>query len=506
MVHINGGTLTWQQVIDVVRNFTPVQLDPAALKRVQAARSLVEECLASGKVVYGITTGFGKLADVTISPEKVEELQLNLILSHACGVGEVLPQEVVRAMMVLRANALAKGHSGIRPETLQLLLDMINANVVPVIYTQGSVGASGDLVPLAHMVLVMLGYGEAYYKGERMAGQDAMTLAGLRPISLGAKEGLALINGTQCMTGLGILGVADSLNLAKMSDICAALSMEALQGIPDAYDPLVHELRPHPGQVAAARNVRVMVERSGLVHRRERDKVQDAYTLRCTPQVHGASKDAINYVCDVVAREINSATDNPLIFPEEGKVISAGNFHGQPVALAMDFLGIAISELANISERRIERLVNPSLSGLPPFLIADSGINSGYMIAQYTAASLVSENKVLAHPASVDSIPTSANQEDHVSMGTIAARKMRQMLANAENVMAIELLTAAQALEFRNRDEMAPATKTVYDLIRSAVPALHQDRFIAPEIHTVQEMIHSGALVKAAEAVVGELA
>lgn len=506
MVHINGGTLTLQQLIDVVRNFTPVQLDPSAIEQVKAARNLVEECLASQKVVYGITTGFGKLADVMISPEKVEELQLNLILSHACGVGEVLPKEVVRAMMVLRANALAKGHSGIRLETLQLLLDMINADVVPIVYTQGSVGASGDLVPLAHMVLVMLGYGEAYYKGERMAGKDAMAMAGLTPVTLGAKEGLALINGTQCMTSLGVLGVVDSLNLAKMSDICAALSIEALQGIPDAYDALVHEQRPHPGQIAAARNVRAMVEGSGLVHRQDRDKVQDAYTLRCTPQVHGASKDAINYVREVVVREINSATDNPLIFPEEGKVISAGNFHGQPVALAMDFLGIAISELANISERRIERLVNPSLSGLPPFLIADSGINSGYMIAQYTAASLVSENKVLAHPASVDSIPTSANQEDHVSMGTIAARKMRQMLTNAENVMAIELLTAAQALEFRNRDEMAPATKAVHDLIRSVVPALHQDRFIAPEIHAMQEMIHSGAFVRAVESVVGDLA
>lgn len=506
MIYINGETLSLQQVVDVVRSREKVELDVVAVEKVKASRQLVEKFLERGEVVYGITTGFGKLADVMISREKVEELQLNLILSHACGVGDVLPVEVARTMMLLRANALAKGHSGIRLETLQLLVDMLNTDVVPLVYSQGSVGASGDLVPLAHMVLVMLGFGEAYYEGERLAGAEALSRAGLAPVILGAKEGLALINGTQCMTSLGVLGIYDSLNLAKSADICAALSMEALRGIPDAYEEIVHQLRPHPGQQIAACNIRTMLQGSTLVYREDRDKVQDAYTLRCTPQVHGASKDAIHYVKTVVEREINSATDNPLIFPKEGRAISAGNFHGQPVALAMDFLGIALSELANISERRIERLVNPSLSDLPPFLIADSGINSGYMIAQYTAASLVSENKVLAHPASVDSIPTSANQEDHVSMGTIAAKKMRQILTNAENVLAIELLTSAQALEFRNREEMAPATKAAYDLIRSVVPALHQDRLIAPEIHKMQEMIHTGELIKAVEKVIGDLA
>lgn len=506
MIYINGENLSLQKAVEVVRNFARIELDPEAVKRVETSRQVVENYLAEGAVVYGITTGFGKLADVKISNEKVEELQLNLILSHACGVGEELPREVVRAMMLLRANALAKGYSGIRLETLRLLVDMLNADVVPVVYSQGSVGASGDLVPLSHMVLVMLGYGEAYYQGERLAGAEALAKAGLQPVVLGAKEGLALINGTQCMTSMGVLGTFDAQNLAKTADICAALSMETLQGIPDAYEAMVHEVRPHPGQMTTAANVRKMLVGSELVNRADRDKVQDAYTLRCTPQVHGASRDAINYVTEVVSREINSATDNPLIFPVEGRAISAGNFHGQPIALAMDFLGIALSELANISERRVERLVNPSLSGLPPFLAPESGLNSGYMIAQYTAASLVSENKVLAHPASVDSIPTSANQEDHVSMGTIAARKMRQILTNAENVLAIELLTAAQGLEFKDREKMAPATKAVYDLIRSAIPAMVKDRFVAPDIHKMQQMIHDGELVKAVERVTGVLA
>ncbi|AZR74608.1 histidine ammonia-lyase [Anoxybacter fermentans] len=505
MIYINGENLALQQMIDVVRGFEKVALDQEGIEKVKASRKLVEELIERGEVVYGITTGFGKLADVMIPQEKVEELQRNLILSHACGVGDPLPKEVVRAMMLLRANALVKGYSGIRLETLQLLVDMLNADVVPVVYSQGSVGASGDLVPLAHMVLVMLGYGEAYYQGERMPGDKALIKAGLKPITLGAKEGLALINGTQCMTALGALGVYDSLNLAKTADICAALTMEALQGIPDAYDERIQQLRPHPGQLKAARNIRAILNGSGLVYRKERDRVQDAYTLRCTPQVHGASRDAINYVAEVVVREINSATDNPLIFPEDGIVFSGGNFHGQPIALAMDFLGIALAELANISERRIERLVNSNLSGLPPFLIADSGINSGYMIAQYTAASLVSENKVLSHPASVDSIPTSANQEDHVSMGTIAARKMYNILTNAENVLAVELLTAAQALEFRDKDKLASGTKAVYDLIRSSIPALTHDRLIAPEIHKMQEKIHSGEIIQAVEQVVGLL-
>mgnify|MGYP006274077121 FL=1 len=380
-----------------------------------------------------------------------------------------------------------------------------SSGITPVVYSQGSVGSSGDLVPLAHMVLVMLGKGEAYYKGERIPGGQALENEGLKPITLQAKEGLALINGTQCMTALGALGVYDAIKLAKTADICTALTMEGLQGIPDAYDERIHKLRPHPGQLGAAQNIRAILKDSKLVYREDRDKVQDAYTLRCTPQVHGASKDAIEYVKGIVERELNSVTDNPLIFPKDGVVFSGGNFHGQPVALGMDFLGIAISELGNISERRIERLVNADLSGLPPFLTPESGLNSGYMIAQYTAASLVSENKVLAHPSSVDSIPTSANQEDHVSMGTIGARKMRKMLTNVENVMSVELLTAAQAIEFRDTDKLAPGTRAAYELIRSEVPALSEDRYLAPEMHKMQEMIHSGQIIEAVEEVVGTL-
>lgn len=505
MILINGNDLSLSQIYEVVRGYVLVELDPECIGRIKASRQLVEDILEKEKVIYGINTGFGKLADVVISQEQVEELQRNLILSHSCGVGDILPSEVVRAMMLLRVNALAKGNSGIRLETLLLLIDMLNRDVVPIIYAQGSVGSSGDLVPLAHMVLVMLGYGEAYYQGKRIAGSEALASAGLKPTSLNAKEGLALINGTQCMTAIGVLGVYDSLNLVKTADICAALTMEALQGIPDAYDELIHKLRPHPGQLHTAHNIRRMLNGSRLVYCENREKVQDAYTLRCTPQVHGASKDTIGYVQQVVITEVNSATDNPLIFPEEGKVLSGGNFHGQPIALTMDFLGIAIAELANISERRIERLVNPALSGLPAFLIADSGINSGYMIAQYTAASLVSENKVLAHPASVDSIPTSANQEDHVSMGTIAARKMRNILTNTENVLAVELLCAVQGLDFHEKELLSPATKVVYELIRSIIPPLTQDRLLAPEMHKMQELIHSGKIIKTIEQVVGQL-
>lgn len=505
MLYINGNDLTLQQVVDVVRKEEEVALAPDAIEGVKEARQLVEDLLAKDEVVYGITTGFGNLANVMIPEEKVEELQENLILSHACGVGDILPVEVVKAMMLLRANALVKGNSGIRLETLQLLVDMLNSGITPVVYSQGSVGSSGDLVPLAHMVLVMLGKGEAYYKGERIPGGQALENEGLKPITLQAKEGLALINGTQCMTALGALGVYDAIKLAKTADICTALTMEGLQGIPDAYDERIHKLRPHPGQLGAAQNIRAILKDSKLVYREDRDKVQDAYTLRCTPQVHGASKDAIEYVKGIVERELNSVTDNPLIFPKDGVVFSGGNFHGQPVALGMDFLGIAISELGNISERRIERLVNADLSGLPPFLTPESGLNSGYMIAQYTAASLVSENKVLAHPSSVDSIPTSANQEDHVSMGTIGARKMRKMLTNVENVMSVELLTAAQAIEFRDTDKLAPGTRAAYELIRSEVPALSEDRYLAPEMHKMQEMIHSGQIIEAVEEVVGTL-
>lgn len=505
MICIDGSHLTVHEVAEVARNGKIVVLDEAQLAEVEKSRQVVQSVVESTQPVYGINTGFGKLADVSISPGSVEELQRNLILSHCSGVGNLAKEEISRAMLLLRANALMKGYSGVRPELIKLLVEMLNRRVTPAVPLQGSVGASGDLVPLAHMSAVLIGEGRAWYEGELLPGAEALRRAGLAPIVLQAKEGLALINGTQFMTAFGVLGLHDAELVAKTADIAGALTMEALAALPDAFSEAVHALRPHQGQMSCAANLRRLTQGSGLIHSSRKIRVQDAYSIRCIPQVHGASRDALSYVKNVIRTEINSVTDNPIVFAEGSQIISAGNFHGQPVALALDFMGIALAELANISERRIERLVNPALSGLPPFLVANSGLNSGYMISQYTAAALVSENKVLAHPASVDSIPTSANQEDHVSMGAAAARKMRAILENTRNVLAIELLCACQGLEFRSKTDMSPATARVYQLIRQAVPPLDQDRLLAPEISLVSEMIQSGAVVDAAEEVVGPL-
>jgi len=506
MLKLSGSNLSGHDVVKAVRQGWTVTLDTAQLAKVAQARELVLRLLEEGAPVYGVNTGFGKLAETSISRESVAELQRNLILSHSCGVGEPFSGEVVKAMIILRANALMKGHSGIRPEVIRLLVELVNQNVIPVVPSQGSVGASGDLVPLAHMSAVLIGEGEAYYRDQRLPGAKALERAGLAPVALEAKEGLALINGTQAMTAQAVLALYDSDILLKTADVAGSLTMEALRAIPDALDERVHALRPHRGQNLVAANLRRLLAGSGLVYGREHDRIQDAYSLRCIPQVHGATRDAYSYVEQVVNTEINSVTDNPILFPEEGEVISAGNFHGQPVALALDFLGIALAEMGNISERRIERLVNPQLSGLPPFLTQRSGLNSGYMIAQYTAAALVSENKVLAHPASVDSIPTSANQEDHVSMGSIAARKLGGIVSNVQHVLAIEILCACQALEYRDKGKLSPATRAVYELVRSAVPPLEQDRFLEPEIQTVRDLIVSGRVLQAAASEVEELA
>ncbi len=505
MLKLNGYNLSARAVAAAIRDNLPVSLDSEQLEKVERARSYVEQLLAKGKPVYGINTGFGKLSETLISRDNVAHLQRNLILSHSCGVGPPLPPQVVKAMIILRANALMQGHSGIRGAVIQSLIDLVNRGVVPFVPGQGSVGASGDLVPLAHMAAVLIGAGQAYYHDELLPGGEALARAGLTPVTLQAKEGLALINGTQCMTAFGVHALFDSELILKTADLAGALTMEALEGIPHSLDERVHALRPHPGQVAVARNLRRVLEGSGLVYRKETNKVQDAYSLRCIPQVHGASRDAYHYVENVLGTEINSVTDNPVLFPEDDTVISAGNFHGQPVALALDFLGIALAEMANISERRIERLVNPQLSGLPPFLSASSGLNSGYMIIQYTAAALVSENKVLAHPASVDSIPTSANQEDHVSMGSVSARKLHSIVANVQNVLAIELLCACQALEFREREKLAPVTAGVYALVREHIPPLKEDRYLEPEIRKMRELITSGEILWAVENIIGEL-
>lgn len=502
-IFIDGNSLTIEDVIKVARNGYEVEITEESSERVKKSRAVVDDFIEKGKVVYGITTGFGKFSDVVITGDETRDLQRNLIISHACGVGNPFPEEVVRAIMLLRANALSKGFSGIRLSTLKTLIEMLNKGVHPVVPEKGSLGASGDLAPLSHMVLVMLGEGEAFYKGKRLSGKAAMAEAGIEPIHLTSKEGLALINGTQVMTAVGVLAIYDTIKLMKLADISASLTLEALNGITDAFDPRVHAVRPHQGQKTTASNILTLTQGSKATTKQGEIRVQDAYTLRCIPQIHGASRDAIDYVVNKINIEINAATDNPLIFADDQTVISGGNFHGQPMALAFDFLGIAIAELANVSERRIERLVNPQLSGLPAFLTAKGGLHSGFMIAQYAAAALVSENKVLAHPASVDSIPSSANQEDHVSMGTIAARKARDILFNATNVLAIELMAAAQAIDFKDPEALGKGTKIAYAKIREQVATLHEDRIMYLDINKCAELIEGHQIVDAVENTLG---
>ncbi|SET69527.1 histidine ammonia-lyase [Natronincola peptidivorans] len=501
-IWIDGDSLTLEEIIQVARDNYPVDITADAMEKVNKTRKLVDDYVEDEKIVYGITTGFGKFSDVAISKEETETLQRNLIISHACGVGNPFSEETVRAIMLLRANALAKGYSGIRLSTLETLIEMLNKGVHPIIPEKGSLGASGDLAPLSHMVLVMMGEGEAIYGGNRMTGKEAMETADIATIRLTSKEGLALINGTQVMTAVGALTVYDSKQLLKLVDIAAALTVEAQRGIIDAYDWKVHHVRPHEGQQQTAKNLLSLLEGSTFTTRQGELRVQDAYTLRCIPQIHGASRDAINYVEAKINIEINSATDNPLIFTEEGEVISGGNFHGQPLALSFDFLGIAIAELANVSERRIERLVNPQLSGLPAFLTAKGGLNSGFMIAQYAAAALVSENKVLAHPASVDSIPSSANQEDHVSMGTIAARKAKEIYENTVNVLAIELMVAAQAIDFHKDHKLGKGTSEAYRIIRDHISILQEDRVMYEDINRSAALVTTHEIVKGVEAYV----
>lgn len=505
-VFIDGNSLTLDDFIKVARFGYEVKLTDEAIERVKKSRELVDKFVDENKVVYGITTGFGKFSDIVINGEETMELQKNLIISHACGVGNPLDEEIVRGIMVLRINALAKGFSGIRLSTLNTLVSMLNKRVHPIIPEKGSLGSSGDLAPLAHMVLVMLGEGEALYNGEVMSGKDAMDKANIPVIGLTSKEGLALINGTQAMTSIGAFTIYDSINISKVADIAAALTIEALNGITDAYDEKVNMVRPHGGQINTAKNLLNILKGSKMTSRQGELRVQDAYSLRCIPQVHGASKDCFKYVKEKIEIEMNSATDNPLIFADEEEVISGGNFHGQPMALTFDFLGIGLAELANISERRLERLVNPALShGLPAFLVEKGGVNSGFMIVQYSAASLVSENKVLAHPASVDSIPSSANQEDHVSMGTIAARKAREILFNVRKVLAMEILSACQGIDIRGNKGLGLGTDIVYNIIREKVSKLTEDRVMYVDINTCEDIIKSNIIVEMVEEVLGEL-
>ncbi len=496
---LTGQDLTLEEVVLVCRKDAQVTLSDAAKQSIIESREVVNQIVDEERVVYGITTGFGKFSDVVISSDECKLLQKNLIVTHAVGAGEAFPRDAARGIILLRINNLAKGFSGARMEVVQTMIDMLNKGVTPVVPQKGSLGASGDLAPLSHMVLPMLGLGKAEYKGEILDGAEAMARAGIPTIELSAKEGLALINGTQVMTATGALTVYDAISLLKVADIAAALSFEAHNGVIDALDSRIHVIRPHQGQMDTARIVKRLLEGSKNTTRQGEVRVQDAYSLRCVPQVHGASKDAINFVKKKIEIEINSVTDNPIILKETMECISGGNFHGQPMALPFDFLGIAIAELADISERRLERLVNPALSGLPAFLTRDGGVNSGFMIVLYSAASLVSENKVLAHPASVDSIPSSANQEDHVSMGTIAARKAREILENARRVLAMELMCACQAIDLRGDKGLGIGTKPAYETIRALVAHLEEDRPLYEDINKCESVIIDGSLVSNVE-------
>lgn len=495
IVVIDGQHLTIDEVVAVARDFAIVEIAKSARAKVIIAQKQVEKIVLSKQKVYGINTGFGKFSDLLISHEELLLLQRNLIMSHACGVGEIVSQDIVRAMMLLRLNSLIKGHSGITFEVVNTLLAMLNNRIHPVIFEKGSLGASGDLCPLAHLALVLIGEGEAWVNNKIVSGKEALDSAGIKPVILQAKEGLALINGTQFMSAYGCLLVADAKVLAVQADQILALTMESLGGIIDAFHPRIHQLRPHTGQLASAGEINACLKGSKYVTRQGENRVQDAYVLRCAAQVHGACRDAIEHITKKIEIEINSVTDNPILLPDENLVLSGGNFHGESIALALDYLGIALSELANISERRIERLINPQLNaGLPAFLIKNGGLNSGFMIVQYSAASLVSENKILAHPASVDSIPSSANQEDHVSMGAIAAVKASKILFNSQSVLAMEIFCAAQALDYREKKQMGVKTSQIYQEIRNLVPFIEKDQVMYPFIHKVIERIKKGPL------------
>jgi histidine ammonia-lyase len=488
-VTVDGRTLGIAEVEAVARGGARVVLDSDARIRVGNARRVVDEILASGEVVYGINTGFGKLAEVRISPDQLEQLQLNLLLSHSCGVGEPFAEDVVRAMLLLRANVLATGHAGCRPLVVERILELLDAGIHPVVPSQGSVGASGDLAPLAHLALVLVGEGEAVVGGARLSGAAALERAGIEELHLEAKEGLALINGTQASAAVGALAIADARRLLDAADVICALTLDAMAGTDAAFDPAVHHARPHPGQgMSAARLLNLLVGSEIRESHRECGRVQDAYSLRCSPQVHGAGRDALEHAHRVLEIELNSATDNPMVFAE-GRLISGGNFHGAPIAAVFDYLAATLTDLASISERRLARMVDASLSGLPRFLSPDAGLNSGFMMVQVSAAALVSECKTLAHPASVDSIPTSAGQEDHVSMSTWAARKLQRVAELTQQVLGMEYLAAVQALEFQRPLKTSPALEEAASRLRERVPRLEDDRYMAPDMAVAAELV-----------------
>ena len=510
-VVLDGRSLTLEALVAVARFGAAVELAPEAREAMVRSRALAEKIAVEKRVAYGITTGFGDFATVAVPDEWSSQLSTNLILSHCTGTGEPYAAEQVRGMMLLRANALCVGISGVRPLLVEMLIDMLNKGVTPVIPQKGSLGASGDLAPLSHMGLVLLGLGEALYEGRRMPGGEAMALAGIPALdTLVSKEGLGITNGTCAMTSVGALHLYDTMQAARLADLISSLTLTALTGQLNAFQERMHTARGHKGQIQVAENLRRLTDGCEILERSQGDRVQDAYALRCIPQVHGAVRDALEFIKSKVDIELNAVTDNPLLFPEDEAVISGGNFHGEPMALPFDFLGIACSELASISERRIERMVNAALSnGLTRFLTTEGGVNSGFMIVQYTAASMASENKVLAHPACVDSIPSSANQEDFVSMGTTAARKAGTILENTRSVLAYELLTACQAIDIRRRSGehgqgLSPAGEAVFRRVREQVAFMEKDRELWPDIQAVEAMVRSGELLDAVQAIAPE--
>jgi histidine ammonia-lyase len=497
-IELDGNTLSLNAIADVAAGRAEVKLSAAAAAKVDEARALVEKIAAGDAPSYGINTGFGTLAEVRIDKKDLRELQRNLLLSHAAGVGNPLPLPEARALLLLRCNVLAKGYSGIRRSTLELALDMLNRGVVPVVPERGSVGASGDLAPLAHLALVFIGEGEAFYEGVRMPGPEALAKAGLKPIQLEAKEGLTLVNGTQAMCAVGVPTLLKAEALAELFDVAGAMTLEGLLGSHKPFQSAIQDVRAHAGQRACAENLRRVLAGSELVETHVNcAKVQDPYSLRCMPQVHGAAREGISFTRRILEVEVNSATDNPLVFVQTGDIVSGGNFHGQPVSLALDVLAMAATQLMSISERRVEQLVNPSLSGLPPFLAKNPGLNSGFMIAQVTSAALVAESRILCHPASVDSIPSSAGREDHVSMGMTAALKARQVIDHAMHCLAVELLVAAAALDFRNPVKPGRGALAAYQRVRAVVPPMDKDRELHRDIAAVAALIDSGELLGA---------
>jgi len=495
MIQVSGRPISLGEIARVALDKEAVELAPGANVAIQASRRVVEAIVSEGAVIYGVSTGFGKLADVQIPSDQLGQLQVNLVRSHSCGVGQPLSEAEARAMMLLRANVLTLGFSGIRLEVIQMLVDMLNRRVWPVIPEKGSVGASGDLAPLAHLALSLLGEGEAFFEGKRVPSAQALQKAGLRPTDLQAKEGLALLNGTQAMHAVGGLALFRAKRLSRVADIAGAMSLEALKGTPVAFDTRIHNARPHPGQQAVARHLRALLRESEIraSHEKNDPRVQDAYSLRCMPQVHGAVRGALAHCEEILAIESGSATDNPLVFTDNGDVLSGGNFHGAPLAIAFDYAAIATTDLMSMSERRIDRLTNPDLSeGLPAFLAQHPGMQSGFMIAHVAAVALLNEAKVLAHPASVDNLPTSAGKEDHVSMGMTGALKLRTVVEDAENVLAIELLAAAEGLEFRRPLKAGLGVERAFSALRSLVPRLNEDRALSPDIERMAAAIREG--------------